>query len=78
MEHSLTLSSLFPPLSRLRSDPSSFEKINNDIAIELDPFTMENDLLTPTMKTKRNVAAKKYASQLTALYAAHPKKIAKL
>ena len=65
-----------------------YEAINNDIYIHLDPFTAENDLLTPTLyvryslelahesdacsstpsKTKRNVAAKKFAAQLKALY----------
>lgn len=45
----------------------------------MDQFTQENDLLTPTFKCKRNVAAQVYKSQLAALYKAHPKKaVAKL
>jgi hypothetical protein len=35
-------------------------------------------MLTPTLKSKRAEIAKVYAGRLTALYAAHPKKIAKL
>ncbi|KAI5478889.1 long-chain acyl-CoA synthetase [Pseudohyphozyma bogoriensis] len=57
---------------------NGFERINNDIFITMDPFTMENDLLTPTLKTKRNVAAKKFKVELDKLYDAKPKKVAKL
>lgn len=55
-----------------------FERINNDLHISFEPFTMENELLTPTLKTKRNVAAKVYRKEIDALYAARPKKVAKL
>lgn len=54
----------------------SYEAINNDIYLHLDPFTAENDLLTPTFKTKRNVAAKTFEKQIKTLYAARPKKAA--
>lgn len=48
--------------------PHRFEKINSDLCIVLEPFTMENDLLTPTFKTKRNVAAKVFKNELETLY----------
>jgi long-chain acyl-CoA synthetase len=35
-----------------------------------DPFTIENDLLTPTMKLKRNVAAIRFKAEIEAMYAA--------
>lgn len=38
----------------------------------LDPFTVENDILTPTMKLKRNVAKDKFTSTIEALYKAGP------
>ncbi|KAM0755922.1 acetyl-CoA synthetase-like protein [Meredithblackwellia eburnea MCA 4105] len=46
-----------------------YSRLQGNIAISLEPFTMENDLLTPTFKTKRNVAAKVYEKELAALYA---------
>lgn len=39
-----------------RAKLNGFEKIKA-IYISLEPFTMENDLLTPTFKTKRSVSS---------------------
>lgn len=36
---------------------SGLEKIKQNHLL-LDPFTIENDILTPTMKIKRNIAKK--------------------
>uniref|UniRef100_UPI0035C72806 hypothetical protein n=1 Tax=Serratia quinivorans TaxID=137545 RepID=UPI0035C72806 len=33
-----------------------------------DPFSQDNDLLTPTMKIKRNVATKFYKNDIDRLY----------
>lgn len=33
-----------------------------------DPFTPENDIMTPTMKIKRNVAIKRYEKDIEYLY----------
>lgn len=38
----------------------------------LEPFTVENDILTPTFKLKRNVAKKMFADTITMLYARDP------
>lgn len=35
-----------------------------------DPFSIENDMLTPTFKLKRNIAKKAYQAQLDAMYEA--------
>jgi long-chain acyl-CoA synthetase len=32
------------------------------------PFSVENDLLTPTFKLKRNIAAKKFAAEIATMY----------
>lgn len=47
---------------------SSLEKVKQVHMIE-DPFTIESDLLTPTMKLKRHVANKHFAEELKTLYA---------
>lgn len=39
-----------------------------DVFFTLEPFTIENDLLTPTGKIKRHVAHKKFKSQIDEMY----------
>ena len=34
-----------------------------------DPFSVENDMLTPTFKLKRNIARDKFRAEIDALYA---------
>jgi len=45
-----------------------------DIFISSDPFSIENDMLTPTFKLKRNIAKKAYQPQIDAMYAEIEKK----
>ncbi|KAL1998471.1 hypothetical protein VTN02DRAFT_6118 [Thermoascus thermophilus] len=47
---------------------AGYERVKN-CALMLDPFTVENELLTPTLKLKRPPTAKKYRQVLDALYA---------
>ncbi|KEF63462.1 long-chain acyl-CoA synthetase [Exophiala aquamarina CBS 119918] len=47
---------------------AGYERVRN-IQLELEPFTIDNELLTPTLKLKRPVAAKKYRDVLDRLYA---------
>lgn len=50
---------------------NSLEK-PKQICLLLDPFTIENDILTPTMKLKRNIAKQVYDAQIKELYAKGP------
>lgn len=45
----------------------SFEQVK-DIYVEADPFSIDNELLTPTLKTKRPDCRKYYAAQIHAMY----------
>jgi long-chain acyl-CoA synthetase len=46
---------------------SGLEKIKS-IYVSEEPFTIENEVLTHTMKIKRNIARDKYIEQLNGLY----------
>lgn len=47
---------------------AGYERVKN-CALMIEPFTVENELLTPTLKLKRPPTAKKYRQVLDALYA---------
>ena len=46
---------------------AGFERVRN-VYLYLEPFTIENELVTPTMKLKRSQAARKYRAELDELY----------
>ncbi|KAH8920776.1 acetyl-CoA synthetase-like protein [Atractiella rhizophila] len=54
-----------------------FERVKA-IHLTLEPFTIDNELLTPTMKVKRNIAAQYFRKQIDELYANDEKPKAKL
>jgi long-chain acyl-CoA synthetase len=45
-----------------------FEQVKK-IYLTADEFTVDNDLLTPTFKLKREIAKKKFASEIETMYA---------
>ncbi|TGZ77728.1 long-chain-fatty-acid-CoA ligase/ protein binding protein [Ascodesmis nigricans] len=49
---------------------SGFERVRN-VHLTIEPFTIENDLLTPTLKMKRPPAVKMYREILDGLYKEH-------
>lgn len=50
---------------------NSLEKPKQVMLLE-EPFSVENDMLTPTFKLKRNIAKTKYTKEISQLYAAPP------
>ncbi|QPG97472.1 hypothetical protein C2857_006376 [Epichloe festucae Fl1] len=47
---------------------NSFEKVRGAY-LDVEPFSIDNELLTPTLKLKRPQAAKKYRAEIDAMYA---------
>ena len=50
-----------------RKKLQGFERIKG-VHIGLEPFTVENDLLTPTLKLKRSDAAKAFRTEINKMY----------
>ncbi len=66
-------------LSRIKSalkDFPGYAKIRR-VALMLEPWTVENGLLTPTLKVKRSQITGKYTKEIKALYAEGPAKPSK-
>lgn len=47
---------------------NSYERVRN-CYLEVEPFTVENELLTPTLKLKRPQTAKKFRAEIDSMYA---------
>ncbi|WP_026899322.1 AMP-dependent synthetase/ligase [Daejeonella oryzae] len=54
-------------LKRLSTELAKFERIKSFL-VKRNPFTIEEGEITPTLKAKRKVIEKKYASQINDLY----------
>ncbi|KAM3078173.1 medium-chain fatty acid-CoA ligase faa2 [Clarireedia jacksonii] len=50
-----------------KSKFNAYERVRN-VCLEIEPFSIDNELLTPTLKLKRPQTAKRYRSQLDQLY----------
>ncbi|KAB8342702.1 hypothetical protein FH972_022302 [Carpinus fangiana] len=57
-----------------KSKFNTYERVRN-IRLMLEPFTIENELLTPTLKLKRPQTAKKYRSVLDDMYSESETKV---
>ncbi len=60
-------------LRPLLADLSDFERIKRFVLVE-QPFTVENELLTPTLKLRRQQIVARYASEVEDLYSATPRR----
>lgn len=60
-------------LKRARAAAAGFPHyaLPRNVALTLEPWTIENGLLTPTLKLKRGPLSKRYAQTIEELYAAH-------
>ena len=58
------------------ANENKFNSLEKPKQIKLlkDPFTIESDILTPTMKLKRNIAKKMYQEDIDRMYAEGPRK----
>ncbi|MCP4327714.1 MAG: long-chain fatty acid--CoA ligase [Alphaproteobacteria bacterium] len=54
-------------IDRVNGEMSSIEKVRRFL-IAPDPFTVENNMMTPTLKIRRHVVRAEYGPQLDALY----------
>ena len=54
-------------VDRVNADLSTTEKVRR-IAVACDPFTVENEMLTPSMKIRRHKIKEVYGARLDALY----------
>jgi long-chain acyl-CoA synthetase len=54
-------------VDRVNADLSVIERIRR-FAVAGEPFTIENEQLTPSMKIRRHVISKVYGERLDALY----------
>lgn len=61
------IAALGPALRRVNAKASTIEKVRR-IMIATSPFTIENELLTPTLKVRRHKIKAIYGDQLEALY----------
>jgi long-chain acyl-CoA synthetase len=58
---------MLPRISRLLSDLPKHAQVRA-VHLVLEPWTVQQSLLTPTLKIKRRAVEERYASQIEALY----------
>ena len=66
-EKNLTNEKIFEEIEKINKNLSKIEKIKNFIAIK-DQFSIENSMLTPTLKQKRYKIIQKYKKEFEKLY----------
>ncbi|MEY2719196.1 MAG: hypothetical protein RLZZ273_562, partial [Bacteroidota bacterium] len=66
-EHKPLISAVERELNALQKDLSKYEKARK-YAFLSEPFTVENGLMTPTLKVKRKVVLERYADVIESMY----------
>ncbi|WP_163938401.1 long-chain fatty acid--CoA ligase [Paraferrimonas sp. SM1919] len=69
LKHSLVLEMFEQKLKEVQHDLANFEKVKKFTLI-VDAFSLEEGLITPTMKLKRKVINSRYAKEIAAMYGA--------
>lgn len=54
-------------IGSLQTGFAKYEQVRRFLLLS-EPFTVENELLTPTLKVRRNAVLAKYSSQIELLY----------
>jgi long-chain acyl-CoA synthetase len=68
IDNEAILVSIDSEIKRLQKDLSSFERIRR-FELLAEPFTVENGMMTPTLKVKRKVVIEKYKELIEGMYA---------
>ena len=61
------IEALSQAVERVNNNLGAIERVNK-FMLTADPFTVENEQMTPTLKVRRHVINKIYGDQLEALY----------
>lgn len=67
-QNSKMRATLLRMINKFCTDLQGFEKLHN-VYVGLEPLKVEDDVVTPTLKIKRNIAAKFFQKELDELYA---------
>jgi long-chain acyl-CoA synthetase len=59
-------------INRVQRDLAKYERVRR-IYVVPEPFTVENGMMTPTLKIKRAVVEKQYEQEITSMYEATTK-----
>lgn len=62
-------SAIMSDINRVQRDLAKYERVRR-IHVLPEPFTVENGMMTPTLKIKRSVVEQKYAQEIAAMYEA--------
>lgn len=64
---SAVTSAIMSDINRVQRDLAKYERVRR-IHVLPEPFTVENGMMTPTLKIKRTVVEQKYAQEIAAMY----------
>lgn len=69
---SAIVSAIMNDINRVQRDLAKYERVRR-IYVVPEPFTVENGMMTPTLKIKRAVVEKQYEQEITSMYEATTK-----